>query len=464
MQTDIIHLIVNKAKIQPDETMSGHLFKKAEKILKEKVEVGPSRYFFLTSLCNPMDSYIKMIFPDLIQTKEVNKKKMIRGNKLHAFAHSVFTKMKGFESSEASLDGHYCGLPVIGRIDAKINGSIIEVKTSDVIPLEIDDVMNKRQQDIEQLAFYAVLDPTKPKINYLVYISQDFPRSIKVYKLIIQDFNQTKRILDERINQLKEAIEQKDPAKLGSCRYCTDDNCLLKKNRVCKWFSLPKKEFEIIKHIGISKDDAFEKELTEKFDSYWDERSKSFFIPNILLPKKLMYSINSEDEDSFDESAEKALNKDFIKNISFEFAKDAGKEMITPESLFPEISFRKENWFKNKSSKTPEGELLPFIACTNNSKNDRALAMPNEFHIAELGIVASIFNVSKGYLFVYYPYIGRGKFRVFKINFSFDNSINQAIKEILDILKSEDISQTKNLPDCPKYFCDKCKFKPDCKK
>ena len=64
---------------------------------------------------------------------------------------------------------------------------------------------------------------------------------------------------------------------------------------------------------------------------------------------------------------------------------------------------------------------------------------------------------------MYYPKIGTGKYKVFEVEYSFHDSSLKKIQEIIDILKLENKNKIQDLPPCPSYFHQICKFQEICK-
>lgn len=455
MEEDMISFMNGFVKgIREDASLSGFLKKIME---KGHPSLGsPRDYFFLTSLCDPMNDFVKKKLPSREESIE-SMKRIIRGNKLHAFAKFWYEKISGYDSSEAYLDGIHFGLPIIGKIDAKIGDSIVELKTKEIIPESIKDILERCPSDIEQLGFYTVLDPTKPIVNYLVYLSQDNPPKIKTFKVSIKDHNKIKGVLKKRCDELKNALSENDPSLLGRCRFC-NESCSLKRDNMCKWSNLPRKECEIIEFIDILEDNEFSKKFEIAMKS-WDGKEKSLSVFSIIAPRKHFHKNILGAEEPFEEDVNSIKNKDYIRKLAFDLKKNHDSKKITiPNSMFPEISFSEHSWFNYISSKNPKGEYLPYIAKVSTSCKESSLSFPHPYRLGELGIVCSVFNISRGLIFLYYPNIGGGKYKVFKVEYSFDGTCNKEIKKIVDILKSEDDSLIKELPKCPLFFHKDCNF------
>ena len=203
--------------LNANDSLAGILKKKFSEIPIS--QSSPLEYFYVTSLCDPYKEYILNKFPDFKEDEETQKK-FILGRKLHSFAEKWFKGMKDFVSSESTLDGFYVGIKARGRVDARIGNSIVELKTKQDIPKNEEEVTQKFPQDIEQLAFYSVLDPINPKTNYLIFMTQSPPYKFKVFKVEINNHDKIKEVLQKRINTLRGVILRGiNPEALGKCRY-----------------------------------------------------------------------------------------------------------------------------------------------------------------------------------------------------------------------------------------------------
>lgn len=432
-------------KITPNESLTSFLKTKTQK--ENGFIFEPREYFFLTSLCSPMDTYMKSKFPDIKPSLETLKQYSI-GNKFHSLAINWFQKMDGFESSESVLDGVYFGLPVRGKIDAKIGNCIVELKTKEIIPNNEKELVEKYPQDIEQVGFYACIDPLKPETNYLIFLSHENPSKLKTFKIIIKDFNKIKLVLKERIDELKDALEKNDPSRLGKCRYDGKYNL----EEIFPELELFERGCEIFDFIEISEDEEFNEKFKEVMSS-WDGYQDTITPYNIIAPRKYLNKQITGVAEEFFEDSNKVRDKNYVREMAFELKNSfSPKENTIPEKFFKEIPFSTHSWINLISSIDREGKTLPFLAHSSSDTRPEALNQPPQYKIAELGIIVANFNLSKGILIIYYPKLGENQYKVFEINYSFPDSCKIKIKEIIEILKLEDINKLKELPPCPSWM------------
>jgi hypothetical protein len=121
---------------------------------------------------------------------------------------------------------------VMGKIDIRAGNSLYELKTKDNTPETVAEIVSSYPQDLEQLAFYSVIHPSNPRVNYLVFMKNSPPFDLKVFRVEINDANRIKSILTSRIDKLDRAIDNQDPSRLGKCRYY-DSGCEFRNSDVC---------------------------------------------------------------------------------------------------------------------------------------------------------------------------------------------------------------------------------------
>jgi hypothetical protein len=456
-EDDITEVISKKGKVQPDEVLSGLLT-----ISKNESRATPNKkYYTITQLCNPMEAYVKSLLGTMIIPPELQKKFDI-GNKIHSFAENRLEKYDGFVSSESTLDGNYMVVNAVGKIDVKISQSIIDLKTKPELPKDINELLVKYPQDMEQLAFYALLDPTKPTENYLIFISQSDYTKVKSFKITIKDFGGVKNLIKKRINNLTKVFgEKSSPEILGKCRYCNGkEKCHMCSNDSCKWESLDEVLCEVKDFIKIEEDSVYSDWLSEAMQK-WDG-SDFIYLYDLITPRKKLLS-NHFGRETRPANLFKGLNKTFANKKVFDLKKKSSIEGIPPENEFEGIYSYKNNWFNYKTSMYPEGKLLPYIVHVVNSPNPKNLVNPSPYKVSELGLLVAINKKTKGILFQYYPNVDN-KFRAFIIDYNFDGTLKGEILESAKIIKENDLSNLSNLRKCPVFMCSSCGYREECNK
>ncbi|GAG06310.1 unnamed protein product, partial [marine sediment metagenome] len=252
--------------------------------LKEGSVKSSLDYFAVTKLCLPIDTFIEQKFGK--EKSQKLKEIMAQGNRIHAIVQNWLKRHKDYCGSEATLDGRLIGIPARGRVDGRINEIIIEIKSIKELPEKTKDIIEKYPQYIEQVAFYSVIDPLAPKENYLVFVTKEYPYTIKSFKLSVLNPEAIKNILKKRIYLLREILEgKKDPKILGKCRYCYEEDCSVKKEGKCSLFDLEPLECEIKDYVELVEDMNFSSEI-ENLKKKYGKDYKFYPAYYILCPRQ----------------------------------------------------------------------------------------------------------------------------------------------------------------------------------
>jgi len=408
-------------------------------MLREKIKDGikkfmPLDYFYLTELCNPVHSYWIRMRKDILPPAEL-KRVWAWGNRLHRLANYWFRKLPKYIVEEGALDGIFVGLRgVRGRIDALMGESILEYKTKEELPeKDAEKLFLKYPQDIEQVAFYSILYQSPPKINYLIFISNKEPFEIMAFKIIIKDPNKIKILLESRMKKLKRALEEKDPSGLEQCRYY-DKGCQFKDSSVCSCKDLKdSKKDEFKGSIEVSYDEEFTNKLKELQKEAIQE--KNFFTTkDIIAPRK--YGIKEEFER--DELKEKAKNYlwTLVRRMDFRLLPsemDHIKNSLKESKL--QVAYR---WVKIQTSTKPKSDILPYLITVNTTEEIRN--RPSKYHLAELGIILSVYGKNTGLIFNISPKL-ENCVRVFKVTYRENGKILTRVKEIIQNIEKGNIEQ-----------------------
>ncbi len=439
----------------PDATLRGTLIKARD----EQPKTSEKKYFFLTDVCKPLEFYFKTKYPEKFQISIEKRKLFALGDRIHKIMEKAIEKMDNFIDVEANLDGQLIGLPVRGRIDAETNSSIFEFKSKDELPKSVEEIIEKYPQDIEQIAFYAFLDPMKRKEHYLVFVSQDGKYQIKVFKLTVKSHKGIGNELSKRIELLQKVVSgEEQPAIFSRCRYC-GNNCELKKENACNLHSNPNPKLSIKDFITLESDKQMEDILKDLAKPH--EFIDTFSLFNIITSRKTLHKATSEIElEPFDQDPEKIKNKNFFETLIYNSKLSiSGKEYktIMDNIKIKEIYLKKNNFIKIGD------EIHPVLVHVSDSEYKGVLMQPSEYKIGELAMLSALTGFSKGYILTYYPNLS-DEIRVFEIKFNFSKDTLRILREIVDILKSKDASKIALLPECPSFIHeDECAFKEKCK-
>jgi len=450
-----------------DESLSAMLRTVVEK--QQKPRSFPTTYYTVTQLINPIDAYFSKFHPVITPSKL--GRKLARGTQLHNFVSYWFINLPDFITDEGTVDGVWEGVDrVRGRIDYFIGDSILEFKTKDKNPNNIEDIFLHYPQDLEQLAFYSIIHPSKPEINYIIFMENVSPYKLKAFKVKIENRDIIRNILRERIALLDEAIENKDPPSLGRCRYY-EFNCKFSDNKICSCDSL--------KPINL---DSLKKSLTINFDSDFtlkleEARKKSqisdaFCVTtfNIISPRKyymkVVLGLESKYEgdpikDEYQACLWTTIN--LLKSKCDIFLNHTEKENIKKSARDPrvKVGFR---WINLKKSGSSEDKIIPYLLKVNLTKNILSTRKPSSYNLAELGIICGVYSKSNGLIFTVYPNLNN-LISVHDITYKSGKELYRLVKKTVDDIqlaeKNEDLSL---LPECPGFmnYDGKCPLTETC--
>lgn len=440
-----------------DESISSIITQEMKKQLEDIPH--PSSYYFVTDLTNPRQTFFSRLTPEVRKSSKLAIK-LAQGKQLHNLAGGWFKQLENFVVEEGTIDGFWNGLAgVRGKIDYRIGGSIFELKTKDYLPENPDEVISSYPQDLEQLAFYSVIHPSRPKINYLVFMENSPPYEFKAFKVTVNEPGTIKSILKNRMNELDHAIETKDPLRLGRCRYY-GNGCQFGNSGSCSCKDLkPIDTKPLQKSLEIN----FDKEFTDKLEEIKKERQTSdnflFTTYEIIAPRKrYMKTILGIEPPYREEKLDIDRYKICLWSSVINFQNKYDMRLNTSErqevikSQHESRAWIGFRWLNLKSSIHPAGQIVPYILKVSTISNARYTTKPNDYHIAELGIVCSSYGKSKGLIFIIYPNLD-DLVNVFQITYKNINGLKKHIGENINRIEDAENNQDLlSLPSCPQYM------------
>lgn len=453
-------------QIYPNESLASLLKEVIEKQLSEQQPL--KGYYTVVDLVNPIQTYHSKKNPNIRKPPELARK-LARGKQLQSYANVWFRSLTDFAVEEGILDGVWVDVPgVRGAIDYRLGESIIEFKTKDVPPENAEEIISLYPQDLEQLAFYSAIHPSKPKINYLVFMKNSSPYNLKVFKVEVKEAGTIKSILNKRISLLSEALDTNDPSRLGRCRYHAS-GCQFGRNNICGCSDLAPINIDpLTRSVDINFDADFTEQLEDIRDSSKISEPLWLTTFNIMVPRKhYMEAISGREsvyrEDPVRESYRACLEisvRNLAKQRQIELTQSERRHIVG-EQLEPRawIGFR---WIKLKSSTHPQGEIAPYlIKVRPSNKIDRE---PPPYHLSELGIVCSVYGHNKGLIFDIYPELNK-LVQAFQVTYRDVNKLLTMVRETIDnVEKAEKEQDLLALPPCPNYMNDggKCPLMKEC--
>lgn len=445
--------------ISPHGTLAGLIKNK----LNEQQKIKRKNYFGVVDICNPLQTYFKLTYPEMFKQSIETKKKFSMGNKQHKITEKKIEKINGFIDKEIILDGELMNIPLKGRADAKVKNSIWEIKSKGEIPKTKEELIEKYPQDLEQVCFYSLLDPENPKENYLIFVNQTYPEEYKAFKIKILDLGKVKNLALSRINKLNSWLDGEDPKQEHSCRYCYED-CSLREE-LCKFHEKSMLPFEIANAVEIDEASEIESLLKEINLSKEEKEFINYNLFNLITPRRVIHKNNEDLEEEDYDGSEKYLNKQLIQDIFYKL--NLG---ITYEDFIKlEDSKKIKEIYQNKTSfikflSNGEEKIFPLLIHISESEYTSSLNKVSDYKRGELGIHCINNKSNKGYLVSFFPK-QNNEIRVFEISYNFPKEAIDSLKQVVNILKENNKERIKELPKCPDFIHEKkCIYRSVCPK
>jgi hypothetical protein len=452
----------------PNEAVAGGL---RESIPKRREWTFPDKYYYMTELTNPVEAFYRRQNPDFQAPRELGRK-LARGNMLHNLASYWFRELPDFVVDEGTVDGAFVDIDgVRGRIDYLIGDSIIEFKSKDENPEDVDEVLRYYVNDLEQLVFYAAIHPQNPTTNYLVFMENVYPYKLKAFRVDIKGIDAIKKLLSERIALFSDALKKGNPSNLGRCRYF-ELGCRFDGSDICSCSDMKLLDTSILcDNISIEYDADYTKTLEEIRGDAVDESINCYTTYDILLPRKHHMSNVRGMEPIFQADPRKEEYKTCLGDTIYNFKREFKAE-LTPEEKQEVRGWKKDKrvkignrWMKVKKSGKPDGVITPYIVKVSNAPYRKYARKPSDYSIAELGIICSIYGQDNGLICTVYPKLG-DMVNVFEIRFKSTKKIRRIVRDVIEkIEKARETDDLLSLPKCPEYMNNdgKCPLIEECK-
>jgi len=430
---------------------------------------APIGYYYVTHLTNPAQTYFLRLCPE-IRRPPTLARKLALGKRLHSLASVWFRTLPGFVVEEGAVDGAWVGLlGVRGKIDYRVGDSIFELKTKDNPPETPDEIISSYPQDLEQLAFYSIIHPSFPKVNYLVFMKNSSPFNLKAFTVITEDTGKIKSVLKARMRVLDKSFETKDPSILGRCRYY-EHGCQFHIAGSCSCDNAKPYDMSALQtSVRINFDEEFTKKLENVKDKYGASDTFSVSTKDIIAPRKhymeavsgLESLYEGDEKDEYKACAWASVNK-LKRQHKIELSRSEKKSLIESQrEQRVRIGFR---WLKLMSSIHPAGEIVPYLLNINLTHNPAWVLNPSMYHIAELGIVCATYGKGKGLIIRVCPNLNK-LVQVFQVTYQNIDHIQHIVKATIDGLeKAEQEEDLLSLPPCPQFMNDdgKCPLMQEC--
>jgi len=423
----------------------------------------PTHYFYLTEMVNPIQAYWSRKRPDVERPAELAQR-LALGQRLQRMATGWFRMLPHFVIDETKVDTEWIGFRgVVGKIDYRVGDSIIELKTKPGMVEDPNTIIQRYPQDLEQLCFYAAMLPDNVREHYLVFMKAQEPYEMSAFKIELGNIGNIRHLLQRRHDELKRALEEDDPARLGKCRYF-DGGCEFGHANVCNCNEQADLRTNVLeREVEIQRDDDMEARLETAREEASERYSDSYWTWDLILPRKWFFSNVLQLQENGEQDIEK-----YAKIARLTRAIYATSEIrptraeMQNERIDLEMPIGVPRRFvKLRSSRTTEPLIVPFTTkAPPNMTPQQANNLP-EIYLAELGVHCGVLGKTSGVIFVMYSR-PEPKVLAYVIKFrgadALRNIVNNAIEGLDSARESQDFN---GLDNCPDFWCRDCGF-DDC--
>lgn len=437
--------------IEINDSLSGLVKSKLENTVEIK---RPKDYFYITELVNPQQAYWDR--KDRLEPETDIRERLIKGTKLHRIAGYWFKDIEGFDYYEAILDGVWVGIEgVRGKIDFRYGDSIVEIKSKPDHVKDAESVISKYPHDLEQLLFYASISTIKSDLHYLVFIHDEKPHPISVFRIRIKEIEKIKKLLIKRIDMLRGALLSGDPKGLGRCRYFT--KCQYLKNKKCDCKNIDPLDTSLLrKYVEIKRDKKMESKLSEK------RKEVEFRFSGTLNPYQLLFPRKWYKEEvlGLKGTFKKSVSDEERESMLWKAINDCEKIKVIPSDK-KEVCDKKipiifpSNYVKYLESGR-DSTTAPYLYKVSKETDKRRAQRPHNIPLSQLAIICGVTNSKKGLIFVMYPNL-ENRITAYVATFKnldlINDLIDYQIELIKKVLENEDPSC---LPLCESFMRASC--------
>jgi len=400
----------------------------------------------VTDLVNPIHAYYDIKNQKIENPIELDKKYNY-GKFIEEKVRIILSSEPGYAGSQGYVDGSKVGMPdVKGKIDFRLDDTIIEFKTSEYDIPDVRQLINKNPQDLEQLLLYVLFTGRTKMDHILLYLTERYPNLVpRQFKVKIRDEEKLLSYFKARYENLKKAIEDNNPDGLGICRYY-EGMCKFKVKQICKC------DAESNINVGEMQESILLCPVSENIgdkianENLFRKYDKSMALWDIFTPRKwVLKASNPYDYQEWDETGKDRYY--LKKEIEHRFV---DKGLLKYGNLSKDTPQVKDQLFYEPGTEK-EQEKYPFLVRVR----DRVLTgKPTNVYLALLGLQCSLSNTNKGYIFVFASENNVGI--LYEISFEkLRNVRSKALKIIDNAIKSIN----KKIVEQPRPICPTFIFK-----
>ena len=440
-------------KITKDEVVSKMLTDLSKAALDGHLPV----WYGVTDIVNPTHKYYELKYPE-IPDDLVTLERFREGNETQDMAFKWFKGINGTVQREVEVDGKSVGISGLrGRLDFLLVDNIVEFKTTHHGIFETNDAITKNPQDLEQLCTYALLSLRTANTHYLVYFSEDYEKSFRVFDVHIQNPEKFINLIWNRLNILRDSVKKDDPTGFGRCRYF-DFGCKFRANNVCKCQHLEPYDSAFLReNVSLIRNSDLEEALYQQKKGAQSEKSQSFSLWDLVTPRKAYLKrmkLLSEEVEELDQDNAKIMKRTGIAIMNSESYVERRALNLRRYLLGSTTMLSLQSNMEDDSSPT---RLFPsVIRVYQNPPSNLNINSISPYYLLRLAMVCSLVGSNVGYLVIGFKE-EKEKVDCYRIRFSGINGFKSQIENrLIELDTSLENKNPSSLPLCPNFLIGSC--------
>lgn len=421
---------------------------------------GRTFWWIVTDLVNPAAAYHREFHHNVPSTPEITER-LAYGKWVHDQAGYRFRYIPGFTTREAAVDGAVAGLGGIrGRIDFRIGSSLVELKTAQEIPTQVEAVFMAHPHDVEQLALYALMTRRERDSHWLLYFSRDDPPKAFAFKLEVTREGPLRQYFRARMGQMDRALETRDPTPLGRCRYF-NSGCDFDRARICGCSHLdPPAISELHDSLRVKADPEFASLAARAMVNGTVRTNEQVGLWDLLTPRHAFLRLGPGRKwVPIEEEGDYQLRRGLERRI---LASDLGVEnrrlMLGGQPGEPRaLAGRSLILTINQTNKDGVNRVqFPLLVRVSRQDPAGSWAGPLSVYIAQLAAHCAMNQLSEGVILVVYP-DHPGLAISYRVTFSdLEGILTRLNDSYNDLVKAIESGRPDGLVGCPDWFKKLC--------
>lgn len=438
-----------------DETIAGLL----EKVILSD-SGGGGGWWGVVDVVNPATTFYRRKGVTAERSKDIERKLLFGKYAHEQLAPAWFRELEGFAVAEGSVDGAHAGLGGIrGRIDFRLDRSIVELKTTELKLETPQDIWRQTPQDLEQLLLYALMTMRPHATHLLVYYRHEAATPFRGFKTRIRDPGVVKQYFLRRKSDLEQALTVSDPSRLGRCRYF-EAGCDLRTQGLCRCSELPPLDTAPIESaVDLTRDEALERRLLEILHTTPPLPRTRVRSWDLFVPRQAFRELSDPQAFEMRPPDDSYAQRLWVERKVGDSDISEGPADMRLRGLDGEnssIGWAPRIHLRRTTKAGVEEQVLPILFRVPKQTIPKDFIRIPEAYVGQLALRCAILNCTSGILAVVFP---RSKYQCLCFRYDFSN-LTESRTRIQDryiaLQGALQRSSADRLPPCPTWIQPKC--------